>query len=81
MYLPNSARKTENIGFDINSEEIIYGIDTPLLQGNMVRQRPAHVNIELIPLPLLIGEHHKDIQMYHTYVHGFLLCQRNSFPT
>ena len=49
---------------DINRAKLIYGPGNPLLKGKMKRYPKNSDNIERIPLPLPISEHHKDVQLY-----------------
>ena len=42
----------------------MYGSPTPKLQEKMNRVKPKGYNIEIIPLPLPISQHHKDLQLY-----------------
>ena len=36
----------------------------PILQGKMTRVKPKGANIKILPLPLPISKHHKDLQFY-----------------
>ena len=50
--------------YDINRDNLMYGIVTPLLQSKIIRKTRPHVNIEHIPLPLPISEQHNYIHIY-----------------
>ena len=58
---------------DISRAKLIYGSPTPILQGKTTRVKPKGANIEIVPLPLPIYKHHKDIQLYidFFFVNGY----------
>ena len=49
---------------NISIAELIYGSPTPILQGEITRVKPKGANVERIPLPLPIYQHHKDLKLY-----------------
>ena len=49
---------------DISRSELIYGSPTPILRGKMNMVKPKGANIERIPPPLPISQHHKYLQLY-----------------
>ena len=57
----------------ISRAEIIYGPPTPIIQVKMTRFKPKGANIERIPLPLPISQHHNDLKFYidFFFVNGY----------
>ena len=58
---------------DINRAEIIYGPASPLLKGRMTRRAPIKNRVERVPLPIPIGERHKEVHLYidFFYINGY----------
>ena len=48
---------------DISRAKLIYGSPTPIQQGKVYRVKKG-ANIERVPLPLPISQHHKCLQFY-----------------
>ena len=57
-------RKYKDTVDDISRAKLIYGSPTPILQGKLTRVKSKGANIEIIPLPKPIYQHHKDLQLY-----------------
>jgi hypothetical protein len=76
----NLITNTEVTIDDVNRAELIYGTATPLLQGKMVRVKPAINKIEKIPLPSPISKHHHNVNLCvdFFYVNGQIFLSSKS---
>ena len=65
----------------ISRAKVIYGSPTPILQGKRTRVKPKGANIETVPMPLPISQHHKYlkycIKFFFVYGYPFLSTKTN----